>query len=239
MITESNFINEGFYTYNSLDIAREAPKETPELELLTFSNETFAIDIDSILYPFDIPARRAFENLYEETGDKKYLIGAYHSWDEWRSPEDACGKETWEKVIAMVHSPEVILEQTPFVGAVEGVNAIWNNGYEIIYVSNRHSNSVNATTQWLKDQGFPLGELHCIQQDKKDILSKCRYLIDDRPKTLVDFIYDFDWKVQNAVDRKAFSLLYSYNRNLSDIPGIFLSPTWDGITSYLERKGII
>lgn len=204
---------------------------------------TVAVDIDSTLYDFETPAREAFAKLAEERGDKSLLRGAYHPWTEWRSPADACGLEVWLDAIAMVHANDVILDQTPFPGSVETCAALVSEGYDLLYVSNRATESYDATLEWLHNCGFPQADsLICNQfSDKKAALADCRYLIDDRPKTVVEFVFDYDWALRKGAEepRKAFVPAYPYNQNLTDIPNVYLAPTWAGLNSYMVSKGVL
>lgn len=201
-----------------------------------------AVDIDSTLYDFETPARQAFLDIAHERGDKVYFRGAYADWLQWRSPADALGEDVWMDVIQRVHSPEIILAQTPFAGSVEVLSRLADQGYELLYASNRRENSVDATDSWLRAHDYPEGTLVCTMADKMAHISECQYIIDDRPKTLVQFIHDYDWKVEHGLDqdqRKGFGLMYEYNRGLTDVPGLYLAPTWSGIGFYLERKGVL
>lgn len=199
------------------------------------------IDIDSTLYDFAIPMRQAFLDLALEHGDKEeYFKGGYQSWVEWRSPADVCGPEAFELALAKVHSEEIIAQQVPFNNSVEVCKRIAEN-YEILYISNRAPETVWATQHWLDDHNYPSGELVCTMRDKQEYLRDCQYLIDDRPKTLVEFVYASGWNppAYHSRPRKAFGLLYEYNRALTDIPNVYLAPTWAGINYYLERKGVL
>ncbi len=133
----------------------------------------------------------------------------------------------------------------PFVGAVQTCNALVLEGHELLYISNRSSSSWMTTYAWLKDQLFPLEGcvLTCTMDDKRPHIADCQYLIDDRPKTLVEFVYDNEWERTGMLKyqgpRKAFGKAYPYNVNLTDIPNIYLSYTWAGINDYLVRKGVL
>jgi hypothetical protein len=199
----------------------------------------FAIDIDSILYSFETAAREAFLKLADETGDRDYLRGAYTSWVEWRSPADVCGIDIWMDVIQMCHQPEVILRQKPFPGAVETLQALHSEGFGLKYLSNRSPDAAAATREWLENSGFPIHagvEVHCQMESKIPFLKECQYIIDDRPRTLVEFVHDPSWKGDH---RWGLSLMYEYNRALTDLEDIFLSPTWSGLSAWLVRKGLL
>lgn len=186
-----------------------------------------AVDIDSTLYDFETPFRQAYLDLAIESGDKDYFRGAYHGWFEWRSPLDACGDKAFGAALDMVHSPETIMTRTCFDGAIETLSKFKG---KIAYVSNRDESLSDVTQSWIEFSGLPDGEVLCVLDDKTKYISGCKYLIDDRPKTLCDFVYGDD-------NRKAFGLLYEYNRALTDIDKIFLAPTWAGIDYYLQREG--
>lgn len=192
-----------------------------------------AVDVDSTLYDFETPAREAFQKLADERNDKTLFRGLYVPWTEWRSPADACGLDDWLTVIDMVHEPESILAQEPFAGSASVLQALEDEGHELLYITSRKSACHEATAQWLDDH-FPEGEVICSGSDKSQHLANCQYLIDDRPKTLVEFIYDF-----SAFEREAFGLMYEYNRALTDINHIYLAPSWEGIRYYLHRMGVL
>lgn len=218
-----------------------------------------AIDLDSTLYDFETPAREAFTQLAEKHGDPGYLRGAYCAWTEWRSPADAHGLDPWLEAIKLCHDAEVIAVQRPFDGAVETCEALWREGHKLLYISNRATESTEATTKWLSDWGFlhDDDEVVCMMQDKRPYIENCQYIIDDRPKTVVDFIYDYEWRARMETlwndhgdgepwhefwsrnQRKAFVKSYPYNQNLTDIPNLYLAPTWAGLNTYLVSKGVL
>ena len=221
-----------------------------------------AIDIDSTLYDFETPAREAFTKLANERNDRTLFQGAYSPWTEWRSPADVCGLEAWLDAIELCHSEEIILAQRPFNGAVETCKALANEGHDLLFISNRAIESAQATHDWLQEWEFPLdggileGEeyhgghaLKVLSTDKKPLIKDCQYLIDDRPKTVVDFIYDLDWQnrfgpmhddaINPDLKRRACVIAYAYNQALTDIPHLYLAPTWAGINQYLVSKGVL
>jgi hypothetical protein len=78
--------------------------------------------------------------------------------------------------------------------------------------------------------------LICTEEDKLPLIVNCKYLIDDRPKTLVQFVYDNNWYGKMIDERKGFGLFYEYNRSLTDVPGIYLAPNWALLEKYIEEK---
>lgn len=220
----------------SLEVVRGLELATPP------KMPKFAIDIDSTLYEFEVCAREAFQKLADETGNKEYRRGMYHPWDEWRSPADACGIDVWMDVIKMCHQPDVIERQAPYPGAVATLNALARAGYGLMYVSTRDPQAAKATENWLHKCGFPMGdhiEVHCRMEDKAPFIAECQYIIDDRPKTLVEFVYDPSWSTPASGERWGLGLMQQYNRALTDIPNIFLAPTWAGLSSWLARHKLL
>lgn len=200
-----------------------------------------AVDIDSTLTEFETPFRDAFFKLAKEaeTEEEAELLikGAYHVWDEYRSPADVCGKELFQQAIDLVHSDECIVSRHPYEGSVATIQALVESGHNIRYISNRNPDSYKATYDWLWQKGFPIEgphELLCITAAKNTYLAGCRYLIDDRPRTLVEFVYGDTHR-----RRKAFALLFPFNRALTDLENIFLAPTWGGLNAYLVREGVL
>lgn len=210
-----------------------------------------AVDIDSTLYDFETPAREAFLTLAEKYDDPSIRQGAYHPWTEWRSPADVCGVEIWLEAIALCHDADAILQQVPFAGAVETCQALANEGHELMYISNRVTEAEDATGEWLANHGFFEGgkepRLVVTTGDKKPYLQPCQYLIDDRLKTSIEFVYDYEW--QYSIDmrnlpveehkRRAFVKAYQYNQAATDVPGLYLAPTWSGLNIYLQSKGVL
>jgi hypothetical protein len=217
---------------------------------------TVAVDIDSTLNDFDTLAREASLKLWQETDDEDYRRGIYYSSEDWRAPAELLGIEKWLNVIARCHDDEMILKQQPFPGAVETCMALMEAGHNLIYISNRKTETERATEAWLVKNGFfdtfegraGTAKLVITEGDKKPFLKDAQYIIDDRLKTCVEFVYDFEWQYmfgQRGVvkganrDRRAFVLKYPYNQNATDIPGLYVAPTWAGLNVYMVSKGLL
>jgi hypothetical protein len=218
---------------------------------------TIAVDIDSTLYDFEAPSRQAMWKLYKETGEEIYQRAHYHPWTEWRSPADVLGLEKWLEVIAMVHDSDVILSRQPYEGAVETCQALMEDGHTLLYISNRATESASATNQWLDDHQFlncyglkNEPKVLCTTEDKAPHMAQCQYLIDDRPKTVIEFVYDYNWKAAHVErnpesglthlpQRKAFIYGYQYNQALTDVPHIYVALDWYGIAHYLQKHGVL
>lgn len=224
-----------------------------------------AVDIDSTLYDFETPARDAMLKLYMETGDPVYKEGVYHPWTEWRSPADVLGLDRWLKAIGLCHQADVIEAQVPFDGAVETCQALMTEGHELLYISNRATESAIATQRWLRNYEFlpdeffsydmsnrfergdnPVHGLVVTMGDKRPHIANCQYLFDDRLKTCVDFVHDPYWQLEHgfrgeegALERKAFVKAYGYNQAGTDLPGMYIAPTWAGLNEYLVTKGLL
>jgi hypothetical protein len=212
-----------------------------------------AVDIDDSLYDFGGLAQMMITRLATETDDKRLQKAVYSTWNEWRTPNDVLEDE-WQTIIDMCHRDHVIRSQMPFKNAVTTLRKIFSAGNDIIYISNRSEDAYEATYEWLQAHGFPQAKsLICTSEDKATFIEDCQYIIDDRPKTLVEFVYDHEWKqeaneiVNLASDvnlelprtklaRKGFGLFCEYNRALTDVPGIYLAPNWTLLEKYIEEK---
>lgn len=205
-----------------------------------------AIDIDDTLYSFTALARRVMTKVGFEKGDKQLIAAAYASWPEWRSPTDLLGVDRWLEIIDLCHDNDLIVQQDPHLGAADTCRALMAAGHELLYISNRATETEEATATWLLDNGFLAegAELMCLLGDKTPHLAGCQYFIDDRPKNLIQFVYDYDWTNKYgsnnaAMQRRAFGLTTEFNRALTDVPRIYLAPTWSGLNYYLQSKGLL
>lgn len=106
--------------------------------------------------------------------------------------------------------------------------------YDVYFLSNRNEGSQLATERWVAEHILDNPEVVCTMDSKSNWLKDTSVLLDDRPKTLVEFIYSY-----GPEDALAFGKMYEYNRSLTDLEGIWLSPTWGGIEDYLEVKGVL
>jgi hypothetical protein len=210
---------------------------------------TFAIDIDDTLYGFGNLARKVMADEGFRLGDQRLIAGSYAPWAEWRSPVDLVGLDEWLRIIALCHDDEKILSQVPYEGAVETLWGLVNSGHNLMYISNRATETEAATLRWLVECGFPIDveyydttdgersiDLIVTSEDKKPFVAHCQYLIDDRPKTQIAFLTDGEW---DGEARKVYALATEFNRAMTDVPGIYLAPTWYGIQHYLERHGLL
>lgn len=225
-----------------------------------------AIDVDDTLYSFANLARQVLADEAIKRGDRNLERAAYASWDEWRTPNDLLGTETWLEIIAITHQPETIMSQVPFPGAAEILSELVKAGHDLTYISNRDPSTFHATAVFLHANGFPLhyGACHreeesgvawdslndgtadglvetsliCTSKPKMPFIADCQYLIDDRPKTIFEFLADRTWDPAQG-ERKAFSLITPYNRALTDVPGVFLAPRWSLLRTGLAREGVL
>ena len=195
-----------------------------------------AVDIDDSLYDFGSLAQEMIVQLAAETNDKRLQKAAYSTWNEWRTPNDVL-EEEWQTIIDMCHRDHVIRSQMPFKNAVTTLRKIFSAGNDIIYISNRSDSAYDATYEWLQAHGFPQAKsLVCTTKNKVTFIADCQYIIDDRPKTLVEFVYDSNWQEETTPARKGFGLFCEYNRALTDVPGIYLAPNWTLLEKYIEEK---
>jgi len=195
-----------------------------------------AIDIDDTLYSFSDLAQEMITKVAIKRGDKALKNGVYSSWHEWRTPNDLLDEE-WQSIIDLCHQDHVIRSQMPFKNAALVLRKIFDMGHDIVYISNRAESTYNVTKEWLQNYNFPqANSLICTTENKVSFIKDCQYIIDDRPKTLVEFVYDYEWNENRIYDRVGFGLFCEYNRALTDVPGIYLAPNWALLEKYIEEK---
>lgn len=160
---------------------------------------------------------------------------AYSNNYEWRNLVDHDQKLAFE-AIEIVHKRADSYK--PFDRAVDTLWEVYESGQEILYIGARKEIHNEVTLEFLSFNGFPEGELICADPSKGKLgyLTECQYLIDDRPRTIFEFLYDKEWEGDS---RKAFALWRPYNQNLTDLKGLYLAPTWGGLRYYLKKKGVI
>jgi hypothetical protein len=236
-----------------------------------------AVDIDDTLYSFTDEAREVLSVMVDDPQYEPYkdqlTHALYAKWDQWRTPFELCGfdedgNSLWLKCIEYCHDDEAILRQQPFNGSVEIVNELADNGHELLYISNRATTTEDATLQWLVDQGFPVSPngphtLVVTSGNKAPFIKDCQYMIDDRVKNVLEFIYDFEYETElreraaqeyvhgsdldvdpvveyyNEHKRKAFVRVADYNGGLTDVPNLYLAHTWKGLRRYMVKKGLL
>lgn len=224
-----------------------------------------AVDIDDTLYSFTDEAREVLSWMVdapEFAAYKEQLTHAlYAKWDQWRTPFELCGFDAegnslWLKCIEYCHDDEAILRQQPFNGSVEILTELADAGHELLYISNRATETEDATRQWLMVNNFPAGELVVTSGNKAPFIRECQYMIDDRVKNVLDFIYDYEYEtalrkeaggytepyaeqVYEGGKRKAFVRVADYNGGLTDVPNLYLAHTWKGLRRYMVKKGLL
>jgi hypothetical protein len=183
------------------------------------------IDIDSTLYPFEQVLRE----------HAQLLLGAQLTqepafWGAWESQVEG-GYESLREVFAVVHSPEQILANTPYEGAVESLVQLNAEGLDLRYVSDRDGASLAATRQWLHEQGFPQADQLSCTHDKRQWLHTHRAhvatIVDDRLLTLTHARFQMHLP-------HVFSLRHGWNANLSDMPGVHLADTWPELAKLIR-----
>jgi hypothetical protein len=218
---------------------------------------TVAVDIDDTLYDFNALSREVICAEAARLGSTELTRAAYAAWTEWRSPADLLPDGEWLRIIDMCHTQEMIHAQQPFTGVYDVLWRIIEAGHSITYISNRDPETHGATEFWLNCHGLPSPngwdsygadldhrvKLICTTKDKMPLIRDCQFIIDDRPKTLVNFVYDFDWKnkygsTNRDMQRKGFALHREYNAGLTDVPGIYLAKSWTLLAKFLEEKGV-
>lgn len=212
-----------------------------------------AVDIDDTLYSFTEEAREQLSLMVDEPEFEAYRTQLSHTlyakWDQWRTPFELAGFDAednslWLKCVERCHDSDAILRQRPFNGAVEIVNELVEEGHELVYISNRMRETYEATSLWLAQEGFPIGqdqtELVVTAGDKRPFIRDCEYMIDDRVKNIIEFVYDYDYAAEHGPgQRKGFVRVADYNGGLTDVPGLYLAHTWAGLRRYMVKSGLL
>ncbi len=124
---------------------------------------SIAVDIDDTLYSFTDEAREVLSVMIDEPDYAPYAEqlknALYAKWDQWRTPFELCGfddhgESLWLQCIARCHDNESILRQTPFTGAVKVCQELLEAGHDLVYISNRATETEAATDDWLINNGF-------------------------------------------------------------------------------------
>lgn len=199
------------------------------------------IDIDDTLCSFTDQARSLLANWPDAIYADRARQAAYSPWTQWRMAADLCDG-FWQDVIDKCHEPDMIMANQPYPGAVEVIQALHKRGHHLFYISNRHPSRHEPTAAWLEKNGFPMDTLLCTYDAKLPWIADCQYLIDDRPKTLVEFVYDYNWKNYHGSEnqskaRRGFGIMTPANQSFTDVPKVYLAPNWKLLRRYLALKG--
>ncbi len=143
------------------------------------------------------------------------------------------------KVFDRMHDRDMIFLTAPYVGSVEGLNALAAAGFDIVYFTDRKASAHQDTLDWLRHHGCPLlkgADSVLCSSDKRAALMERKdellTLVDDRPRTLIYGRYELGMP-------EVFSLRQPYNRGLSDIPGVNLRDTWLELSELILSKLVI
>lgn len=224
---------------------------------------SIAVDIDDTLFSFTDEAREVLSLMVDypdyEVYSEQLKNCLYAKWDQWRTPHELCGfddhgESLWLQCVERCHDTEAILRQRPFTGAVKVCCELVAAGHKLVYISNRATETKDATREWLNRNSFPIGELIVTSGNKEPYVTHCQYMIDDRPKNVVNFVYSHGWRtyssktalgytdpkeVYTSLVRKAFVRVTDYNESLTDIPNLYLAHTWSGLRRYMVREGLL
>jgi hypothetical protein len=187
------------------------------------------VDIDSTLY--------AFEQVLHDLALEMYGVELTIEPPFWGSWDREMGSyQQLTEVFARVHSPEQIVSNVPYPGAVESLQALHADGMRFRYVSDRDGAALAATEQWLKAMGFPQAEQLSCTHDKRQWLHNHRNqistIIDDRLLTITHA--RFQMHIPHV-----FSLRHGWNANLSDMPGVHLADTWPELESFIRAHHLV
>lgn len=76
-------------------------------------------------------------------------------------------------------------------GAREGICALHEAGYDIVFITARDKNVRDTTAYWLLKNAICAGSLLFVENKEKAIVAKalsCKWAIEDKPSTCVDYL---------------------------------------------------
>lgn len=185
------------------------------------------VDIDSSLYCFLSAFRREAAEKGAKVPHPVYI-------KEWNGIEPYfVDFDDFAHCVQRSYSIENADRNIPYKGAVAAINRLVDLGYEVRYYTDRPKSSEEATRHWLEMYEFPCVDNLYVCVDKRDDLYRLKdriaTIIDDRPRTLV-------WARYELGLSDVFSLKHSYNRNLTDIPGVHIANDWNSLMTIFEKE---
>jgi uncharacterized HAD superfamily protein len=129
------------------------------------------------------------------------------SWDWWDCPNLKITQEEFFKAVKQYTKMGYPQEQPIISGATESLIDIANDNHEIVYISDRPSESHRITINSLLDHNLPINSvIFCKSKEKASICKAMgiNICIEDKPSTVIDY-------AQNGID-VGFHI-YSINKN--------------------------
>lgn len=187
------------------------------------------VDIDNTVHESDITMNRVSMELF----NSPFRWCQQNEWYTGADPK--MPMEHALQVFSRLHDRDMIFLTEPYVGSVAGLKRIMDAGYEVAYYTDRKADAHDDTHDWLVEYGFPNADNLFCCRDKRGAIAEVKdrlaTIIDDRPRTMIFGRYELGLE-------KVFSLRQPYNRNLTDIPGVFLRDTWAELTdTFLSEMG--
>lgn len=187
------------------------------------------VDIDGTLHEYDHTVSIVMMNEIGEVLNK-----GYKEWSDFLKPYmDPESPEAFSKIFNRAHDKDMVFLTRPYKDSVESLCQLWDDGYDIWYVSDRKREAHSYTVEWLEQYKFPNPEQLVCSPDKRDYIRDNKNgivtIIDDRPRTLVFCRYEIGIP-------SVFSLKKEYNCNLSDIPGIYLKDSWSELYAEIKNR---
>lgn len=131
------------------------------------------VDIDSILWDFDIPLKEKVEKLYK--------LPPMEEW-KWETVSSIAGEKFFYKCVDEIHMNQD--KYAPFSDAKSFLETLKFYKYDIIIASHRKEGARAATIKFLLDNGLVYDVLH-ISHDKTVLFPFVDLVVDDCPYTLI------------------------------------------------------
>ena len=134
------------------------------------------VDIDGVLYPFDVEFRDALLRGRYRTEDQCPPPTHWHFYEDWKMSREMFG----HYCDLFTNTGDLFRYGSAYPGTAEQINRLVKAGHEVILITNRNFGDegvIQGSTQnWLFDHGFQYHELYFVK-DKREI--DVDYHIDD------------------------------------------------------------
>lgn len=175
------------------------------------SDLTVLVDMDSILVNLDEKWYANYNERYDDALTHERVV----SWDTHLYVKEACGK----KIYDILKEPGFYLDLRPLPGAIAGIEALRDNGCNIVVATSAMNNFgiMRDKISWLEKHLPWLNASNIFLGSDKRLLY-ANVMIDDGPHNIKDFL------VTNPLGQGC-TIGYPYNRELIGVRRVYR--TWE------------
>lgn len=169
------------------------------------TNYIIGCDVDDVCCDLLGPWIRWYNNRFNDTLQKSDLTK--WDWTDLIKPE--CGRQLFEYLSLPNYYEEDV---APIPGAVEGIRALRQAGYRVIFITASVGTGGEQKRRWLTEHGFMDGageDDYVSTTDKSPYAKICDVMIDDRASNLTPFkrgiLFSQPWNRNEQVYNRASS----------------------------------